>query len=199
MIEERAPKATNPKNPQPPVEPALSPVRFNAVKHGIFSVSPVIPLFESEEDWELFRNTVFAEIQPQGGLQMALADRIATNLWRIMRIMRYEREVITGQIMSVPDDIERASLPPGDVKEQMEGMALRRLLPGEKELATIIRYEGRLHRQLLQTIHQVRLLQGERNLPSGSSLGQPNIDAPATRLHGPEPGAAGYNGGTPHT
>ncbi len=85
------------------------------------------------------------------------------------------------------------------LKERMERAAMSRLLPEDHALHKILRYEGRLHRHLLQTIHQIKLLKGLGSLPSGSSLGQPNVDAPATRLFGPESGAAGYNGGPPHT
>jgi len=190
-----------------PIEPTHSPVRFNAVKHGILSVSPVIPHFEDEDEWLSFRDSVFESIQPEGGLQMALADRIATILWRLMRVVRFERESIFADIMNVGRDIRLADSYAGEehavmtpeLKDRMDKMAMRRLLPSDQDLNKIVRYEGRLHRHLLQTIHQIKLLKGLGSLPSGSSLGQPNVDAPATRLHGKESGAAGYNGGTPHT
>jgi hypothetical protein len=196
----------DPGDLQPPVEPTRSPVTFNAVKHGILSVSPVIPIFENEEDWEDFRNSIFEELSPKGGLQQALADRVATLLWRLMRVVRYEREAVTGSIMEVGQDIRLADDYLGeaprsmtlDLKERMDKLAMRRLLPEDQAINKILRYEGRLHRHLLQTIHQIKLLKSERSLPTGSSLGQPNVDAPATRLFGKESGAAGYNGGTPH-
>ncbi len=58
----------------PPTEPALSPVKFNAVKHGILSVSPVIDFFENEEDWINFRDSIFDAIKPRDGLEDAFAD-----------------------------------------------------------------------------------------------------------------------------
>jgi hypothetical protein len=185
----------------PPVEPVRSPVRYNAVKHGILSVSPVIPYFEDEDDWEDFRNSIFEEIAPEGGLQRALADRVASLLWRLMRAVRFEREVVAAGISEVGSDIRIADSYLGQpqqamteqLKERMNRMALGRLLPNDRDLNKLLRYEGRLHRHLLQTIHQIKLLKGSGSLPSGSSLGQPNVDAPATRLFDPESGAAGYN------
>lgn len=190
-----------------PVEPTRSPVRFNAVKHGILSVSPVIPHFEDEDEWLSFRDSVFESIRPEGGLQMALADRVATLLWRLMRVVRFEREAISADIMRVGHDInladsyagEKHSVMTRELKERMDTMAMSRLLPPDQDLNKIVRYEGRLHRHLLQTIHQIKLLKGFGSLPSGSSLGEPNVDAPATRLHEKDSGAAGYNGGAPHT
>lgn len=76
----------------------------------------------------------------------------------------------------------------------MDRLAMRRLVPDDQTVNKILRYEGRLHRHLLQTIHQIELLKGERSLPAGSSLGQPNVGAPATNLFDRKPGAAGYNG-----
>jgi hypothetical protein len=153
------------------VEPVVSPVTFNAVKHGIYSVSPVVPWFESEADWLEFRGQVFEEIRPQGGLQMALADRVATLLWRLMRIVRYEREVVTGKLMDVERDFRSRTSPRGDepteseilaARAKMERMGLGRLLPDDATLNKIMRYESRLHRHVMQTLHQIALLQGDR-------------------------------------
>jgi hypothetical protein len=196
--------AINPGEAQPPVEPSRSPVTYNAVRHGILSVSPVIPLFESEEDWQEFRDSIFEDIQPHGGLQRALTDRVALILWRLMRSARHEREVITAGIMDVGKEVAATrkdgsdAVLTADLKEFLDRLAMRHLLPGDQELAKILRYEGRFHRQLLQTIHQIKLLKGERGLPSGSSHGHPNVDAPATHLfppnYGDDGGAASYNG-----
>lgn len=194
-------------NLEPPVEPSRSPVTYNAVKHGLLSVSPVIPLFESEEDWQEFRYSIFEEVQPEGGLQRVLTDRAAVLAWRLMRGVRYERESIIQAIMQVSRDVafsdEGSSANHATLKERIDKLALTRLLPDDQAMAKILRYEARWHRQLLQVIHQIKLLKGERNLPTGSSLGFPNVDAPATRLFPPNDGrkggSAGYNGGTPHT
>ncbi len=195
------------KNLEPPVEPSRSPVTFNAVKHGLLSVSPVIPLFESEEAWQEFRDAIFEEVQPDGGLQRFLTDRAAVLSWRLMRGVRFEREVIIQAILQANRDAatsdEGASDNDSTFKERIDKIALTRLLPNDQDMAKILRYESRWHRQLLQTIHQIKLLKGERSLPTGSTLGFPNVDAPATRLFPPNDGrkggAAGYNGGTPHT
>ena len=150
----------------PPTEPALSPVKFNAVKHGILSVSPVIDFFESEEDWIAFRDTIFEAIQPRDGLESAFADRVAQLFWRMMRGLRYEREVINAGINSVAADMALARSvtgqdPPRDaarLKEEMDRWGLARLLPGDAELNKVLRYETRLHRYLLQTLHQLNSL-----------------------------------------
>ncbi len=150
----------------PPTEPSLSPVKFNAVKHGILSVSPVVDFFESEEDWIAFRDTIFEAIQPRDGLETAFADRIACLFWRLMRVLRYEREVINAGINTVSRDMALArsvtgQKPPTDaveLKQEMDRWGLARLLPGDAELNKVLRYETRFHRYLLQTLHQLNAL-----------------------------------------
>jgi hypothetical protein len=151
----------------PPTEPALSPVRFNAVKHGILSVSPVIHHFESEDDWIDFRDTIFQAIQPRDGLETAFTDRVAHLFWRLMRGVRYEREVINAAIASIPRDMALARSVTGqeqparmtkELKKEMDRWGLARLLPADAELNKLLRYETRLHRYLLQTLHQLNSL-----------------------------------------
>jgi hypothetical protein len=156
-----------PVEPDPPIEPTKSPVRFNATRHGILSVSPVVPLFEKEADWRAFRDSIFESINPQGGLEIALVDRSAAILWRMMRVLRYEREVITASISSIARDMALARSITGEktpegltrkMKEEMDSWAMARLLPGDADLNKIMRYETRLHRHLLQTLHQLYAL-----------------------------------------
>ncbi len=160
--------APNTTPPQPPVEPERSTVRFNATKHGILSVSPVIPFFEDEDDWTAFRDSIFEEMKPDGGLQAALVDRIAALHWRIMRVLRYEREVITAGLLDVRKDLQAHSdgrpLTP-ELIAKMERRAMYRLLPGEDHLNKIMRYETRLHRHLLQTLNQFYALRAPPRPP----------------------------------
>ena len=152
---------------EPPVEPQLSPVTFNATKHGILSVSPVIPWFENEEDWLAFRDGIFESIQPDNFLLSFLTDRVADIAWRILRLRRYERESITDSLRQVARDmvlgarLARGEVPAANTperKEEMDSMAMHRLIPGEHTLDKINRYETRLHWHLLQTLRQIASL-----------------------------------------
>ncbi len=154
------------------------------MKHGILSVSPVIPFFEDEDAWYEFRDSVFESVQPEGGLQEALTDRVAGLLWRLMRILRYEREVVAGNMMDIGRDMRLADSYLGkpvkkltaSVKRRMDRMAMTRLVPDEQALSKILRYEGRLHRYVLQTIHQIKLLKGIPSPAQQSRRGVPNIN-----------------------
>jgi len=157
--------------PDPPVEPVLSPVRFNAAKHGILSVSPALPAFEREEDWLAFRDSVFEGIAPLGGLEMALAEEVASILWRRMRVRRYERECTAASQLEAGTDLvveslmRRREMPrelTPEVKAQLDRQAMRRLLPTGSTLDNVIRYQGMLRRELAQALRHLESLQRER-------------------------------------
>ncbi len=185
------------KTPQPPVEPEPSTVRFNATRHGILSVSPVIPFFESEDDWIAFRDSIFDELKPRGGFQYTLVDRIASIQWRQLRVLRYEREVITAGILDVHTDLQDhytnsggAPLTP-ELIAKMERRAMFRLLPGQDHLNKIMRYSTHLHRQLLQNLNQLDALQNPRPpRPHRKDIEHTEIRRVAVRsprLHTPAP------------
>lgn len=183
------------KRPTPPKEPRRSSVRFNAVKHGIFSVSPVIPFAEREADWRNFRDSIFESINPEDGLQIALADRVAALLWRMMRIIRYERESVANLQAGIGQDWalgyrmagqERPREVTPRVIKEMNEMLMARLMPGDITLNKIMRYETRLHRHLLQTLHQIALLKRwTGTLPHNSKHGMASLDPPVPNRNHP--------------
>ncbi len=162
-------------------------VRLNPIKHGVLAQTPVIPLVEREEDWEKLRSGVFEYLDVQGALEEALADRVAAILWRLYRVVRFESEEINRYLRDVPRDWrasrhrERLPIPTEVTQEmvdEMDRMVSARLLPGEETLEKIMRYEARLHRYLLQTLHQLLLLKGVRRSGPGRHWGTPDLDPP---------------------
>ncbi len=135
-------------------------VRWNAVRHGVLSTSPVIPGLEREEDWEAHRAGLLASLAPEGHLEIALAERVALQLWRLQRVARYETESIALAQERVEDDLARqrryysevigSSLSPTlPTPEQLEAdreptdlarMRRERLLPDASTLEKIVRY-----------------------------------------------------------
>ena len=108
----------------------------NAIDHGITSRLPVIPGVESEELWEGHRGAIVAAFAPADALERALAERVASILWRLHRVVRYEVAV------TVPRET--------------------RVTPAPADLDKIMRYESRLHRQCLRAIHEIEALQTDR-------------------------------------
>jgi hypothetical protein len=68
-------------------------VSGNAIRHGLLSWKPVIPGFETVEDWESHHDRTLDSLAPVGYAETILAERAALLLWRLDRVSRYEREV----------------------------------------------------------------------------------------------------------
>jgi hypothetical protein len=164
-------------------------VRLNPVKHGVLSQTPVVGLVERAEDWERLRDGIFECLGVQGMLEEALAERIAMTFWRLYRVVRLETEAIETSMREVPRDYVaglRAAKQPipteatPEVVEEMDRMLMSRLLPGDVTLEKVMRYEGRQHRYLLQTLHQFMVVKGLRK-PGGRYFGAPDLNPPGLR------------------
>jgi hypothetical protein len=78
----------------PKTEEGKEVARWNATRHGIRSPAPVVPGVENKEDWEEHRDGVLDSLQPEGHLELVLAERVALLSWRLHRVIRYETESI---------------------------------------------------------------------------------------------------------
>ena len=79
----------------PATQEAKEVVKWNATQHGILSPAPVVPGVEKREDWEEHRGGILESLQPQGHLELVLAERAALLSWRLNRVTRYETETIS--------------------------------------------------------------------------------------------------------
>lgn len=73
----------------------------NATKHGIFAAVEVLPHLEREEEWEAHRARVIQDLRPVGYMEQVLADRVTILLWRMGRVVRFEREVSAAELENV--------------------------------------------------------------------------------------------------
>ena len=80
---------------------------WNATRHGIRSPAPVVPGVEKKEDWEEHRDSVLQNLQPEGHLDLVLAERVALLSWRLNRVIRYETETIALSQEKAEDDLAR--------------------------------------------------------------------------------------------
>jgi hypothetical protein len=117
-------------------------VSLNAVTHGLSSARLVVP-GESPTEWEMSRQAIVDALAPAGPVELALAERVATALWRLQRVTAYEGAAIA----------ERQHL----------ATASARLLPHPLDIDKIIRYEAHLNRQLYQALHQLEAMRAERH------------------------------------
>lgn len=97
---------------------------------------------ESSDEWETHRRALVEALAPAGPLETALAERVASAVWRLRRVTTYEEAAIA----------ERQHLP----------AASARLLPHPLEIDKIIRYEAHLSRQLFQALHELEAMRAAR-------------------------------------
>jgi hypothetical protein len=89
----------------PRTEEGKEVARWNATRHGIRSLAPVVPGVEKSEDWEEHRDGILDSLSPAGHL--VLAERVALLSWRLHRVTRYETESIALYQERVEDDLAR--------------------------------------------------------------------------------------------
>ena len=101
--------------------------------------------------------------------------------------MRFESESINSYLHDVPKDWglsehlsgrERPREPTQEMVEKMDAMLMARLLPGAETLEKVMRYETRLHRFLLQSVHQLVLLKGLMRGGTGRYWGLSDMNPP---------------------
>jgi hypothetical protein len=159
------------RGPKTPVGKAK--VRLNAVQHGILSTSPVIPNHEKLQDWQRHHHGIMAAFDPEDELEASLAERIALLLWRLRRVVAYETEAIIHEVAPTnnwwkaeEDRRRREGLAAGErfqpKDEWLRQHAYPRMIPNDAISGRVMRYESHLHRQLLQTMHELEARQDRR-------------------------------------
>jgi hypothetical protein len=166
----------------------------NAIVHAIRSDRPVLHGMERESDWRTHRKGVIASLAPEGVLENALADRVALLLWRLHRVYRYEIAVTDRHVAAAREDLAIADayaqgrltgegvLPEPD-PARVALAKLSRILPDSASLDKIMRYESHLHRQCIQTLHELEALQARRS-GGQSRLVRLDINSLPSRLGG---------------
>jgi hypothetical protein len=83
-------RSTGPRTPE-----GVEGCKMNAFRHGLRAVRIVVP-GENSEDWEEHRAAIVAELALHGAMEFALAEQCALKLWRLARVVRFERDLIAN-------------------------------------------------------------------------------------------------------
>ena len=114
---------------------------MNAITHGISSARLVLQT-EASTEWERHRNEIVEDLAPTGPMEIRLAERVASAIWRLRRVTAYEEASIE--------------------ERQQSETASARLLPHPLDIDKICRYEAHLSRQLYQALHEIEALRAAR-------------------------------------
>jgi hypothetical protein len=81
-------RSTGPKTPD-----GKAAVSRNRVTHGLTSYSGLLP-GEKLDDFSYLRDRVLAELAPDSAIEIELAERIASLLWRLRRVPAFEAALL---------------------------------------------------------------------------------------------------------
>ncbi|HEU0074553.1 MAG TPA: hypothetical protein VFS30_11145 [Dehalococcoidia bacterium] len=131
------------------------PPSANALRHGILSTDPVLPDIEKQSDWEDHLAGQIDAIKPVGDLEFVLTHRIALTLWRLNRLIGFERYALKPSERYL-DELSR-------LRRGLNGADARldRTFP-TGSIEQVQRYEAHLHRMFLKDLHELEALQTRR-------------------------------------
>jgi len=156
---ENAKCSTGPKTPE-----GKAAASHNAVKHGLLARIPVLPLVESQVEWDGHCEQLESHLAPAGLLETVLVEKVALQLWRLKRLALYEREVTAISLESVKetqreDDDENDDDSPayGTVRPVAAAkQAVKRL---ETELGAVVSLGGRGENEAVDSGLAARLIE----------------------------------------
>ncbi len=118
-------------------------VSKNASKHGILSPRPVVTAFESEAAWKTHREAIIESLAPVGGVEQALAERVALASWRLNRVVVYETQRVEQEQEHVLEEVRKdrertlrfASLNEREARDLVRGSGVEHLVDNIRKLS----------------------------------------------------------------
>ena len=171
-----AQKSTGPRTAE-----GKAAVSQNAVKHGLSAQCDVIR-GEDQEEFELYREEMFWELNPVGAMQSRLAERIVSLAWRLRRAERIQNEafdaLLTKETSSPLARLSRSlrgkEQDAGDAGgcdgDPATGRTVVRDFSDARVLDRLLMYERRIESSLYRTMAELQKLQrAEDPEPTGGA------------------------------
>ncbi|OHB76601.1 MAG: hypothetical protein A2Z25_06035 [Planctomycetes bacterium RBG_16_55_9] len=144
-------------------------VAQNAIKHGLFAQQNVINC-ENHADFDQFHADLRSGLEPAGGVEEMLAERIVSLAWRLERVERIQSEAIDVMIAKIETDSlegnrrERAGLLDEDSgrSELALGWAMIEDFKYSHVLERLLMYEKRIESSLYKAMAELKKLQRMR-------------------------------------
>lgn len=130
--------------------------KLNALRHGLLS-REVLLRGEDEEILVDLSKRIRGELKPAGELELLLADRIVSNVWRLKRLLKVETTT-----MEWFKQAEKSSMHFDDSEEQIERKSIRDMLAND-EIEKLLRYETSIERSIYKALHELQRIQAARN------------------------------------
>ena len=147
----------------------MSVNRYNAMKHGFATRSPVLPQVEEEADWKRHLKGMMKSFAPEGYFEEYLVRHLATVLWEVDRLTAYQVAMTMSNVvgtLSWAGVAENLYKRPEEFTDPDEYELAEKwqstLLPAANDLEVIMRFGGQLHRQWIQVHNQLLAAQARR-------------------------------------
>jgi len=157
---QNAQKSTGPKSAE-----GKEVVAKNAIKHGLFALETLIK-GENREDYEIFREKLLEEFDPQGAVETMLAERIVGLGWRLQRVVHIQDQVFDVMIeRDEPSPMQKQinSMKPKEMRDDKRGacpdLVLGRVaisdMSNSRVLERLLMYERRIENSLNKTMDEL--------------------------------------------
>jgi len=188
---QNAQKSTGPRSAE-----GKAVVAKNAVKHGLFASEAVIK-GENQEDFDLFRDEMIAELAPAGAVESVLAERVVSLSWRLQRVERIQNQAIDAMIerqLNRPLARMAEGMLPKSLRKQNAdgpesdltlGKVAMRDCAGARVLERLFMYERRIENSMLKTMDELKGRRLMRELEQAQEELSTDMDQPQA-----SPGAA---------
>jgi len=196
-----AEKSTGPRTPE-----GKAVVAQNAVKHGLLAGHDVIR-GEDREEFELYREELFWELNPVGTMESRLAERIVSLAWRLRRAERIQNEAFDA-LLAKASPLARltqslrskgADQPPDDPDgcdgDPTLGRTVVKDFSNARVLDRLLMYERRIESSLYRTMAELQKLRRAQEPEPAGAAHVSKASRPPIRVEG----GLRIAGGTPAT
>ncbi len=162
------------KSTGPKTEEGKAAVAQNALKHGLFSTL-IIVNGETQEDFDMFRDQMLAELLPVGIIESVLAERIISLAWRLRRAEVMERQVI-DELIDRNSERQRREYGSSPSNPQHSGdyLPLGRIATKDwsnsRIIERVLMYERRIEHSIFKVMAELKRLQklreNEQQIPA---------------------------------
>jgi len=166
---QNAKKSTGPKTAR-----GKAAISKNAVKHGL-STSQTVICSESWDDFNLYREKILAELEPQTPMESILTERIVNLSWRLKRSSRIQNETIDAlhknNNSSLASKLIQSMLkkPEPDPDLALGHLAIKDFSNG-RVLERLLMYERRIENSLYKTILELQRLNLIKKMNTGYDM-----------------------------
>jgi hypothetical protein len=169
-----AQKSTGPSTPE-----GKALASKNSLKHGLSARCDVV-ITESQEEYDIHRDSLLSELSPQTPMESMLADRIVSLSWRLKRADLIQNQTIDAmheKSTTSPFNkfakslcLKRLGIPQPDPADANPDLILGRLalkdFSNARVLDRILMYERRIEHSLFKTTLELQRLHRLRDLQS---------------------------------